>query len=670
MSSAQGKCLFSITLFVLIGLVPYASAQTNRIAFEPTDTLEEIEQKIEANGYDFQVEPNWVFTLSEPEKQRLMSRRAPAKGHKPTEEPDYGPLMNLVQLHNSLPSAFDWRDQDGRSYIGPVRNQGECGSCYSFGAAAAIESVYNINHGLWGDDCVDFSEAFIAFCLGYLSPYNDHFYGCEGSDYDYYELQALVDYGVPEESAFPYSPSLSECNEDSWNASRYSVQSWHRIPCGDINAIKTAIYYYGVVDAAVEVGTAFQAYSTGIYDDSNRSCDANPCYYTPTNHVVALVGWNDNPAEGGEGYWILRNSWSSFWGESGTMRIRYNAAHVACEACYLVPNPMPTATDTPTQTPTHTPTDTPFSTATPTLPPASYAWEFDAIGNFEGWSPNAQLVNTQVADGLLSATSTGNDPWYRTEPELNLDTSNADWLEIRMKATAGNAVQMFFKSPSDLAFTSEKRIALPIASYDVPVIYRATLASIPEWTGIIDRLRFDPTNASGAAIEVDYIRFSGASSVGTMTPTSTPTLTPTPSVSPVTWEFDVRGDFEGWSPNAQLTDLRVANGFLRANSTGNDPWYRTEPGLNLLASDYNRLEIKIKVTAGSVADLFFKSESESVFTSAKRIRLPIVRNDVYITYYVLLSSFPEWTGDIERLRFDPTNESGALTMVDYIRLLP
>jgi hypothetical protein len=89
---------------------------------------------------------------------------------------------------------------------------------------------------------------------------------------------------------------------------------------------------YGVVDAAVYVTNAFQRYSRGVFSDNQTSCASNPCYYTPTNHAIALVGWGN---EGGTEYWILRNSWGGSWGENGYMRIAMKAARVACEVAYV-----------------------------------------------------------------------------------------------------------------------------------------------------------------------------------------------------------------------------------------------------------------------------------------------------------------------------------------------
>ncbi|NCC94564.1 MAG: hypothetical protein EOM10_15035, partial [Opitutae bacterium] len=104
-----------------------------------------------------------------------------------------------------LPSSYDSRNVGGLSYIGPVRNQGNCGSCYSFGAAAAAEGSFNVAMNRTGSQCVDFSEAYIAWCLGTYGAYSDHFSGCDGADYEYAELKALTVEGICGENQMPYN---------------------------------------------------------------------------------------------------------------------------------------------------------------------------------------------------------------------------------------------------------------------------------------------------------------------------------------------------------------------------------------------------------------------------------------------------------------------------------
>ncbi|MDD5724470.1 MAG: C1 family peptidase [Syntrophales bacterium] len=327
----QKKILF--TLIVLYASLSFLLAAAfagpvDILRFEKGDTLEEIRAKIKHNGYNFKVDHNWVFDMSAEEKENFLSRHAPLFPRKVISK-DMGPLVR--HLGKALPSSFDWRNYNGHSYIGPVRDQGGCGSCYAFAACAAAEGAYNRVYGLYDGNCADFSESYIIWCLGRLPEYSEHFSGCDGADYDYYELEALTVNGVTSEAAFPYTTSdPGSCTHSGDPTTVF--QSWGRISCNDIEAIKTAIMTYGAVDAAVYVVDAFQGYSGGIYEDSSTSCSSNPCYYTPTNHAIALVGWDDN---GGDGYWILRNSWGTSWGESGYMRIKYTSASVACEATYL-----------------------------------------------------------------------------------------------------------------------------------------------------------------------------------------------------------------------------------------------------------------------------------------------------------------------------------------------
>ena len=234
----------------------------------------------------------------------------------------------------ALPSSFDWRNRNGASYIGAVRNQGSCGSCYSFGAAAAAEGAYNYALGKTNSQCQDFSEAYIAWCLGKYGAYSDHFGGCDGADYDYQELEALTVEGICNESQMPYN-SGSDPGSCTYSGTTTVFEAWYRVPSGNIDAIKTAIMTYGVVDAAVLTDDAFMEYDTGVYDNNNNTCDQG--YNETSDHAISLVGWDDNPPEGGGGVFILRNSWgASGTGEGGYMRIRTNAAVVHCAVCYMV----------------------------------------------------------------------------------------------------------------------------------------------------------------------------------------------------------------------------------------------------------------------------------------------------------------------------------------------
>ncbi|HNX98628.1 MAG TPA: C1 family peptidase, partial [Candidatus Aminicenantes bacterium] len=305
-------------------------ARDERISSRPDDSLEEIQQKIDASGYGFTVGHNWVFDLPPAEKARFHSRHSLAKGVVEPFAPGIGPLAEVIG-RQALPSHFDWRDVGGHSYIGAVRNQGNCGSNYAFAACAAAESVYNFAHGLTDGACADFSESYILWCLGCRSSYYEHFYGCDGADSSYSELQALVDVGVPNEAAYPYVVTDPQgCTHEA--DPRVRMAGWYRIPCGDVEAIKTAIVTYGAVVASVLTTDAFDAYSGGIYEDTNTACSGSPCEYTPTDHGMALVGWDDT-----EGVFYLRNCWGTGWGENGYMRIKYTSAAVACAVCYFVP---------------------------------------------------------------------------------------------------------------------------------------------------------------------------------------------------------------------------------------------------------------------------------------------------------------------------------------------
>lgn len=233
-----------------------------------------------------------------------------------------------------LPSSYDLRNLDGHSYVGPVRDQGNAGTCYAFAAIAAAESTYNRATGRYDAAAADFSESFISWSL---DPKYDGIMGTGGSNQYYDELQGLVDYGVCTEAAFPYVETDPGVQNHHWDAPRVKFSSWHRLPAYDVETMKRSLSAFGAIDVGIFVGEPLAyGYTGGVYNDANSAATDVLDYNSDANHRVAVVGWQDAPAEGGDGAWIVRNSWSAEWGESGYMRMDYHAARISIMAAYLV----------------------------------------------------------------------------------------------------------------------------------------------------------------------------------------------------------------------------------------------------------------------------------------------------------------------------------------------
>ena len=239
-----------------------------------------------------------------------------------------------ISFVEPLPSSFDLRDIDGHSYIGPVRDQCACGSCWSFGTLAAAESTWNRAHGLYDDQAIDLSEAFLVWSL---SPLYDGLQGCDGGNLRE-SMNAVVEYGAPLEADFPYT--VVDPGEDlHWDAERYTLPDWYNIPPNDIETTKRILFQIGAIDAGVLVDDDFVAYSSGMFENNDTAITHLVPHYSDGNHAIALVGWNDEPGDDGMGYWVLRNSWGDSWGEDGYMNIRYTSAKVSLFGLYLIATP-------------------------------------------------------------------------------------------------------------------------------------------------------------------------------------------------------------------------------------------------------------------------------------------------------------------------------------------
>jgi len=110
-----------IVLYLLVLFLPDRSySQVEK--FESGDSIEEIREKIEHNGYNFTVDHNKIYDMSPAMKERFFTRRlAPSR-----ESAALSQNVRLLDKHllgEPLPDQFDWRDYNGHSYIGPIRDQ-------------------------------------------------------------------------------------------------------------------------------------------------------------------------------------------------------------------------------------------------------------------------------------------------------------------------------------------------------------------------------------------------------------------------------------------------------------------------------------------------------------------------------------------------------------------
>ncbi len=464
------------------------------------------------------------------------------------------------QTSKALPTSFDWRNYNGNSYIGAPRDQGSCGSCYAFGATAAAEGTYNFATGKYGSSTADFSESYIAWCLSTMSAYSGHFSGCNGADYDYMELQALVDVGTVNESYFPYVTTATQsCPSAATNAPKTKFASWNRVACNSTDAIKTAIMTYGVVDAAVYVSTDFQNYTGGVFSDASTSCTASPCYNTTTNHAISLVGWGYDATKGD--YWILRNSWGSSWGESGYMRIAVTSARVGCSVCYL------TYASTGPTVPSVTTTDASTITTTSAISGGNVTADGGASVTARGicysTSQNPTTANSTVASGSGTGSFTAN--------MTGLAVNTTYYVRAYATNSIGTAygTQISFKTLDN------------VTSLPLPVSQTFASTMPTNWTtqnvgtSITERWSMSNTaNAGGAAYEAKC-------SYQQVSPGTTRLITPpvnTVGVSQVTFSFKHMLDAYGTG-----VTLRVQTSNDKTNWT-NTTWSAATTATNIAAT--------------------------------------------------------------------------------------
>ncbi len=134
------------------------------------------------------------------------------------------------------------------------------------------------------------------------------------------------------------------------------------------------------------------------------------------------------------------------------------------------------------------------------------------------------------------------------------------------------------------------------------------------------------------------------------------------------WQFERNGDLQGWQPNSQVKDVKVANGILSFRTEGDDPILELRAAFEIPTSPWQVIEIRLKADMDGIAEFFWSNTTEPPyggFRPHKRTPFSVIGDGKWRTYRILPFWHPE--GKIIRLRFDPFG--GANFEVDFIRIV-
>lgn len=276
-----------------------------------------------------------------------------------------GVLCAVLVLALALPAGaisiygdFDWR-QNGGNFVTPIRNQGGCGSCWAFGATAALESQFLINDNTPGLN-LNLSEQHL-LCEGSM--------GSCGGGYEYKAVSFFVSDGITDESTLPYRASDTSSDwplTGPYTLYKTTARQNFFYGCNTTTGIKNKLIATGPLPTAIHTDDWYTPQAVGEGDTAMGFDFSVPELYQGEsdilldplggiNHCVTIVGYKDDSSMDEGGFWIVKNSWGAGWGDSGYGFFKYgdiekhSRTHAITGDTYTVlippPNYSPIAVD-------------------------------------------------------------------------------------------------------------------------------------------------------------------------------------------------------------------------------------------------------------------------------------------------------------------------------------
>jgi len=218
------------------------------------------------------------------------------------------------------PTVLSFVNWTAAGVVTPVKNQGQCGSCFAFSATGAVEAI----HALGTGHLVSLSEQNIIDCT--QNPSGNQ--GCAGGYVDLSFGYIVSNDGIDLESSYAYTAKTGKTCKYSQQNVGASITGYRFVNSGSELELELAITLQPVSVAIDASRKSFMLYQSGVYSDPK-------CSTTNLDHAVLAVGYGVDAS--GVQYYIIKNSWGTTWGENGYFLLKRNAGNtcgVATSALY------------------------------------------------------------------------------------------------------------------------------------------------------------------------------------------------------------------------------------------------------------------------------------------------------------------------------------------------
>ncbi|KAI3425307.1 hypothetical protein D9Q98_009072 [Chlorella vulgaris] len=270
----------------------------------------------------------------------------------PREEMFFNHQLAPQNSLESLPKSWNWNDIDGRSMLTPSWNQHipkYCGSCWLHGTTSMIQDRLKIVKGGIGPDTM-LARQVVLNC----GAFHGYGKGCDGGDV-IDVVRYMKHYGLPDESCQPYSATdhtvygkgAERCPADGYCTNcmplkgvdtcwpvrspiRYYLSAYGKLEEPGELGMMNELFHRGPITCSMATVEVFDyGYHRGVARDTTNA--------TEVDHDVEVVGWGE---EDGLKYWLIRNSWGTYWGDMGFFKAErgVNAFQLEAGDCwYAVP---------------------------------------------------------------------------------------------------------------------------------------------------------------------------------------------------------------------------------------------------------------------------------------------------------------------------------------------